>query len=114
MGREDDVNAYRYSADGFKIRLRRRFLPYLLRVYVPCVLFVVISWLSFLIDPAMVPGRLALLVTLLLLLINMHNGVSLGMPMVDGITSIEMWIFASIFFVCGAMLEYAYLVWERH
>ena len=40
-------------------------------------MFVVVSWVSFLIKPEVVPGRMALLVTLFLVLINIFNSVRL-------------------------------------
>ena len=40
-------------------------------------MFVVTSWVSFLIKPEVVPGRMALLVTLFLVLINIFNSVRL-------------------------------------
>ena len=49
----------------------------LLQVYLPSFMFVVTSWVSFLIKPEVVPGRMALLVTLFLVLINIFNSVRL-------------------------------------
>ena len=40
-------------------------------------MFVVTSWVSFLIKPEVVPGRMGLLVTLFLVLINIFNSVRL-------------------------------------
>ena len=45
------------------------------KVYLPSGMFVVVSWVSFLIKPEVVPGRMALLVTLFLVLINIFNSV---------------------------------------
>ena len=45
------------------------------QVYLPSFMFVVTSWVSFLIKPEVVPGRMALLVTLFLVLINIFNSV---------------------------------------
>ena len=36
-------------------------------------LFVVVSWVSFLVPPEVVPGRMAMLITLFLVLINIFN-----------------------------------------
>ena len=46
-------------------------------MYLPSFMFVVTSWVSFLIKPEVVPGRMALLVTLFLVLINIFNSVRL-------------------------------------
>ena len=50
-------------------------MQYLVQVYLPSCMFVVVSWVSFLIKPEVVPGRMALLVTLFLVLINIFNSV---------------------------------------
>jgi hypothetical protein len=41
----------------------------LAQVYLPSFMFVVVSWISFLVKPEIVPGRMALLVTLFLVLV---------------------------------------------
>ena len=41
--------------------------------YLPSGLFVITSWASFLIPPEVVPGRMAMLITLFLVLINIFN-----------------------------------------
>lgn len=78
-----------YSVFGIKVRMQRVFQPYLLRSYLPSAIFVVVSWVSFMIDPAVVPGRMALLVTLLLMLINISNTLSQSSPMAKNLTAIE-------------------------
>ncbi len=62
-----------YAACGFKVHLERKRHQLIFQVYLPCVLFVGVSWASFLIRPEVVPGRMALLVTLFLVLINIFN-----------------------------------------
>jgi hypothetical protein len=44
----------------------RHKLKYLYVYYLPSGLFVVVSWVSFLIPPEVVPGRMAMLITLFL------------------------------------------------
>ncbi|XP_023330425.1 gamma-aminobutyric acid receptor subunit alpha-2-like [Eurytemora carolleeae] len=64
-----------YAACGFQVRLQRKKMQYIVQVYLPTSLFVIVSWVSFLIKPEVVPGRMALLVTLFLVLINIFNSV---------------------------------------
>ena len=45
------------------------------QVYLPSAMFVIVSWVSFLVKPEVVPGRMAMLVTLFLVLINIFNSV---------------------------------------
>ena len=65
-----------YSVYGLEIRLARCVSPYLLNVYLPTAIFVVMSWVSFLIPTDVVPARIVLLVTLCLVIINTFNNVT--------------------------------------
>ncbi len=44
--------------------------------YLPSSLFVIVSWVSFLIPPEIVAGRMAMLITLLLVLINLFTSIT--------------------------------------
>ena len=65
-----------YSVYGMEIKLSRCVSPYLLNVYLPTAIFVVMSWVSFLIPTDVVPARIVLLVTLCLVIINTFNNVT--------------------------------------
>ena len=58
---------------GFDIEMRRQIRPYLLEYYIPCLGIVIISSISFAIPLYAIPGRVALVVTLLLTLINIFT-----------------------------------------
>ena len=68
-------------------------------------LFVIVSWISFLIPMDVIPGRMALLVTLFLVLVNIFNTVTTNTPKAEGLTAIEAWMLACILFVFGALIE---------
>ncbi len=57
---------------AIRITLRRNVLPHMLRAYLSSGVVVLTSFISFMIEPSVVPGRMALLVTLLLVLVNMR------------------------------------------
>ena len=65
-----------------KVEMMRRRTPVLLQVYLPSGLFVIVSWISFLIPMDVIPGRMALLVTLFLVLVNIFNTVTTNTPKV--------------------------------
>ena len=71
----------------------------------------IVSWSSFLIPPEVVPGRMALLVTLFLVLTNIFNTITNISPNVEGMTAISSWMIACMFFVFGALLGYAGLLY---
>ena len=47
-------------------------------------LFVVVSWISFMVPPDVIPGRLTLLITLFLVLVNIFNSVTTNTPKAEG------------------------------
>ena len=59
-----------YSVTGFEMTLTRRMSHYMITYYLPSSLFVVVSWTSFLIPSEDIQGRMALLVTLFLVLVS--------------------------------------------
>ena len=46
-------------------------------------------------------GRMALLITLFLVLVNIFNNVTTNSPKAEGLTAIEIWMLACILFVFG-------------
>ena len=64
---------------GIKIKMARKLSSFLLQYYIPCVAIALISQLSFVIPVTAIPGRVSLLVTLFLTLVNLfiHEMVSI-------------------------------------
>ncbi|OXA56740.1 Gamma-aminobutyric acid receptor subunit rho-2 [Folsomia candida] len=67
-----------YSGIRFTILLRRKLSYHLIQTYLPSTLFIIVSWLSFLVPPESVPGRMALCMTTLLTLTAMFSAVRLA------------------------------------
>jgi len=91
--------------------LRRRILLHVSETFLPSSLFVALSWLSFLIPPEVVPGRMALLVTLLLVLVNIFLRVSASVPASTRITAMGLWIIGGIMSVALALAEYGVILY---
>ena len=75
------------------------------------------NWLfqvGFLIPPEIVPGRMTLLVTLFLVLINIFNNITSNSPNVEGLTSISAWVITCILFVFGALAGYAGILFKKN
>ena len=94
-----------FSLAGFEMVLQRYVSTYIITYYLPSGLFVIVSWISFLIPMDVIPGRMALLVTLFLVLVNIFNTVTTNTPKAEGLTAIEAWMLACILFVFGALIE---------
>ena len=103
----------KYSIAGFKLKLERYYLQHLLSYYVPSLIFVVVSWTSFLIPPDAIPGRTALLITILLVLVNFFGTIIRTQPPSVKPTYLAIWIIGCIVFVTSAIFAYAVLLWKR-
>ena len=62
-----------FSLAGFNVIMKRRFKSYYLNVYLPTGLLAITSLIGFLIPPDIVPGRMALLVTIFLVIVNISS-----------------------------------------
>ena len=62
-----------FSMSGFELVMARSLTPFLMNVYIPTYLLATASFIGFLIPVDMVPGRMALLVTIFLMLVNMSS-----------------------------------------
>jgi len=101
-----------YAVCGFEVDLRRKHEPLIYQVYIPCCLFVLVSWISFIIEPTIVPGRMSLLVILLLVLVNVFNSVRANAPSsgLSKLNAIDAYLMTCIFMVFSAIVEYAFIL----
>ena len=104
-------NNLKYSLVGFKIKLRREYHTQIINYFMPSAIFVMVSWISFLIPPDVIPGRMGLLITLLLVLINLFNSVKV--PPATSPSALDIWILSCIFFVTLALAAYASLLYLK-
>ena len=73
-----------YSVAGFELTLRRKISHYIITYYLPSGMFVIVSWISFLVPADIVPGRMTLLVTVFLVLVNIFNTITTNIPKAEG------------------------------
>ena len=93
-----------YSVTGFELKLTRKMAFYIITYYFPTGMFVIVSWISFLVPPESVPGRMTILVTVFLVLVNIFNSITSNIPRADGLTAIESFVIICIIFVFGALI----------
>ena len=97
----------KYDFCGFQIFLRRNRINYLISVYVPTCMFVVVSWVSFIIKPKLVPGRMTLLITIFLVLINILNEIRSTAPSSKNLHAVDLYLIICILHLFGVMAEYS-------
>ena len=98
-----------FSSVGFKLRLERNYNKHILSYYLPSLLIVLLSWVSFVIPPKAIPGRMALLITLILVLVNMFGTVIDKRPPTNS-TVLDIWMIGCLLFVLGSLMAYAALL----
>ncbi len=97
--KEKSYFGFNISAYGWRITLKRQLGSHVIATYLPTGLFVIASWISFLIPPDIVPGRMTLLVTLLLMEVNTFLTVANEAPRTPRMSSMLIWCFSCIFIV---------------
>ncbi len=97
---------YKLSMTGWRLNLKRKISVHLQETFLPTALFVAVSWVSFIIPPESIPGRMALLVTLLLVLVNIFIRVGASSPNSDRMNALSAWVIACILKVACAVIQY--------
>ena len=67
---DEDETFKKFSSAGFTLSLSRVPTPFVINTFLPTGLLTLISFIGFVIPVDMVPGRMALLVTIFLMLVN--------------------------------------------
>ena len=97
-----------YAVCGFSIHLHRKRMQNFVQIYMPSFMFVVASWISFVVKPEMVPGRMALLVSILLIQLNLFNNSKDKGPVSNSnINALDLYLVFSMFLVFSALMEFA-------
>ena len=105
-----DLDTEDNSMVGFVIVLKRKPVMFIFTYFIPCGLLVIISFISFAIKYDAVPGRLGLLLTVLLMIINMNNSLISTIPSSDTVCTLTLWTIFSIGFISIALAEYFVLL----
>jgi len=96
-----------YSCLQVNLMFARQLSFFIVTVYVPCVMTVSVSWMSFWLDHKAVPARVALGVTTLLAMSTTQASIQNSLPPVAYTKAIDVWSGVCVFFVFSALLEYA-------
>ncbi|TKR96827.1 hypothetical protein L596_010789 [Steinernema carpocapsae] len=106
------TNTGSYACLRMRLVLSRQFSYYLIQVYGPTTIIVIVSWISFWIDMHSTAGRVALGVTTLLTMTTLQSALNSKLPPVSYIKVVDVWIGACQTFVFGALIEYAFVSYQ--
>ncbi|XP_075678925.1 glutamate-gated chloride channel-like isoform X1 [Dermatophagoides pteronyssinus] len=101
------TNTGSYSCLKVDLLFKREFSYYLIQIYIPCCMLVIVSWVSFWLDPNAIPARVSLGVTTLLTMATSISGINSSLPPVSYTKAIDVWTGVCLTFVFGALLEFA-------
>ncbi|XP_025409096.1 glutamate-gated chloride channel isoform X4 [Sipha flava] len=101
------TNTGEYSCLKVDLLFKREFSYYLIQIYIPCCMLVIVSWVSFWLDQSAVPARVSLGVTTLLTMATQTSGINASLPPVSYTKAIDVWTGVCLTFVFGALLEFA-------
>ncbi|XP_070197269.1 glycine receptor subunit alpha-4-like [Littorina saxatilis] len=87
--------------------LERNITYYVVQMYIPSILIVMLSWISFWLTVNSVPGRISLGVLTVLTMTTQSSSVNASLPRVSYTKAIDVWMSTCLVFVFCALLEFA-------
>ncbi|KAH7730517.1 CBN-MOD-1 protein [Aphelenchoides avenae] len=84
---------------------KRRYGFYILQAYVPTYLTIIVSWVSFCMEPKALPARTTVGVSSLLALTFQFGNILKNLPRVSYVKAMDVWMLGCISFVFGTMIE---------
>ncbi|XP_068448975.1 gamma-aminobutyric acid receptor subunit gamma-3 [Clinocottus analis] len=114
MGLRNATGAIRTSAGDYALMtvyfdLSRRMGFFTIQTYIPCILTVVLSWVSFWIKKDATPARTALGITTVLTMTTLSSVARTSLPRVSYVTAMDLFVTVCFLFVFAALMEYAAL-----
>ncbi|CAN9500269.1 unnamed protein product [Ophioblennius macclurei] len=94
--------------------LSRRMGYFTIQTYIPCILTVVLSWVSFWIKKDATPARTALGITTVLTMTTLSTLARTSLPRVSYVTAMDLFVTVCFLFVFAALMEYATLNYYSH
>ncbi|XP_074483522.1 gamma-aminobutyric acid receptor subunit gamma-3-like isoform X3 [Sebastes fasciatus] len=114
MGLRNDTDVLKTTAGDYVVMsvhfdLSRRMGYFTIQTYIPCILTVVLSWVSFWIKSDATPARTALGITTVLTMTTLSTVARNSLPRVSYVTAMDLFVTVCFLFVFAAMIEYAML-----
>ncbi|XP_023293052.2 pH-sensitive chloride channel 2-like [Lucilia cuprina] len=104
-----------YSSLSFTVHLTREVGYYIMDYFLPSIMIVAISWVSFWLQADQTPARTTLGCTTLLSFITLASSQEKNLPKVSYIKISEVWFLACTCFIFGSLVEFAFVntIWRR-
>ena len=96
-----------------EIRITREQGFYILQVFVPCIILVILSWIIYYMSPDQVGDRLGIGVTLILTMIFLLGYVNGSLPKVSYIKAIDWYMIAALLCISASLIETVFVYWHH-
>ena len=100
-------NAGNYSRLACQLLFERSLGYYLIHIYVPSSLVVMLSWVSFWLNRESAPARTTLGITTVLTMATLISSTNASLPKINYLKSVDVYLVACFFMVFASILEYA-------
>jgi len=101
------TNTGAYSCVAVDMKFKREFSYYLILIYVPTCMLVIVSWVSFWIDPNSSAARVVLGIISLMTMSRQISSINSSLPPVSYTKAVDVWTGACLLFVFSALMEFA-------
>ncbi|XP_065364609.1 pH-sensitive chloride channel 2-like [Calliphora vicina] len=104
-----------YSSLSFTVHLTREVGYYVMDYFLPSIMIVAISWVSFWLQADQTPARTTLGCTTMLSFITLASSQENNLPKVSYIKISEVWFLGCTCFIFGSLVEFAFVntIWRR-
>lgn len=104
-----------YSSLSFTVHLTREVGYYVMDYFLPSIMIVAISWVTFWLQADQTPARTTLGCTTLLSFITLASSQENNLPKVSYIKISEVWFLGCTCFIFGSLMEFAFVntIWRR-
>ncbi|XP_041128843.1 gamma-aminobutyric acid receptor subunit delta-like isoform X1 [Polyodon spathula] len=101
-------SAGRFPRLSLRFQLRRNRGIYIMQSYMPSILLVAMSWVSFWISQSAVPARVSLGITTVLTMTTLMVSARSSLPRASAIKALDVYFWICYVFVFAALVEYAF------
>nr|XP_039264742.1 glycine receptor subunit alpha-2-like isoform X2 [Styela clava] len=96
-----------FTCLGADFILQRQMGYYIIQMYAPSLMIVILSWVAFWINMDAAPARTALGITTVLTMTTQSSGARASLPKVSYVKAIDVWFAVCLIFVFAALIEFA-------
>ncbi|XP_044007866.1 gamma-aminobutyric acid receptor subunit beta-like isoform X3 [Aphidius gifuensis] len=105
--RKERLDTGIYQRLSLSFKLERNIGYFVFQTYLPSILIVMLSWVSFWINYESTGARVGLGITTVLTMTTISTGVRSSLPRISYVKAIDIYLVTCFFFVFAALLEYA-------